>query len=399
MFEHSNKNDNCIGFNTLGYFKNEINLNELVKNKFISKNGHGIYIKINKLSGSNKFLKIDNINTLDKEYNYDGNINNGNINIDELSKYCDKNNFNGFTSNGFLKKSVDLCDVKNIIELNQLYNSSLYVNIHHYISEAKKFKKYIRIKILSNIKSFNKLTMGNMLWDNIEFTNGDNLIDYYIIINEPSDNNYFLPSKTIVFYTKPNYKYNNENSWFSKLVNKNDGKDFLQVRNYEQFLAPFIWNIDKSYFELKNKSIEKKYNKILIDNDINDSIISSLLSNGLSLETNTGLDNQSDYKFSIIIDNDEEKVSNNISQKLLNSIVCESLTFYSTKKNISGHINPESFILIDIENIDDTVTIIKNALKDNSFERRFEIIKQEKNKILDNYNLMPMIYNIINNRF
>lgn len=51
-----NKNDNYIGFNTLGFIKSKINTNELISNEYINHgNNHGIYVKNTIIINDNNF--------------------------------------------------------------------------------------------------------------------------------------------------------------------------------------------------------------------------------------------------------------------------------------------------------------------------------------------------------
>jgi hypothetical protein len=126
MIQCANNMENCIAFNTLGYFKNDFKMNELFTNDFFKQkyNGksHGIYVNINKLIDSNRFYKIKNINTLDKEYIDDGlNINNWSDNNDYIAK----------TSNGYYKKDIIL-KKDNILEINDIYDFWIEIDIVKY---------------------------------------------------------------------------------------------------------------------------------------------------------------------------------------------------------------------------------------------------------------------------
>ena len=48
-------------------------------------------------------------------------------------------------------------------------------------------------------------------------------------------------------------------------------------------------------------------------------------------------------------------------------------------------------------NSSDLYNLIKNTIDNNTWEEKFNLIKDEKNKFLDNYNLVSNINNIIDN--
>jgi hypothetical protein len=126
MINYANNMENCIAFNTLGYFKNDFKMNELFTNEFFKQkyNGksHGIFVNINKLINANRFYKIKNINTLDKEY------------IDEelnINNWSDNNDYIAKTSNGYYKKDIIL-KKDNILEINDIYDFWIEIDIVKY---------------------------------------------------------------------------------------------------------------------------------------------------------------------------------------------------------------------------------------------------------------------------
>jgi len=111
MMSISDLNNDCMGFNTLGFFKSNIDINNLSKSA-----QDGIYIKRSRLIGQNMIIR--NINTLDKEYKCDE---------DDSCIAC-----NSF---GYYKKELNLVD--GVISVPEIYNNYLSINIDKY------YKKYM----------------------------------------------------------------------------------------------------------------------------------------------------------------------------------------------------------------------------------------------------------------
>jgi len=118
MIEKANRISDCIAFNTLGYFKNDFIMSNLITNDFLKGNEsngmkRGIYVKIDKLV-DNRFYKIRGINTLDAEF---------------LGENNDE--FIARTSNGFYKKTIDFSE-ENVVKMSDVYDFWIEVDIVKY---------------------------------------------------------------------------------------------------------------------------------------------------------------------------------------------------------------------------------------------------------------------------
>jgi hypothetical protein len=113
LFEN-NLNINAIASN--GYVINNINFDNLIK-----KENSGIYININSLSEENSYLKIMNINLLDRDFE----VKDNDINFKDILSDLN-NDYVAYTSNGFFKKNIDF---DNLVDVPQLYESWIYINL------------------------------------------------------------------------------------------------------------------------------------------------------------------------------------------------------------------------------------------------------------------------------
>ena len=88
------------------------------------------------------------------------------------------------------------------------------------------------------------------------------------------------------------------------------------------------------------------------------------------------------YKYTFANENCFE--NNYFTEKLTDAILCECLCFYDGCPNIENFIDPNAFIRIDLKNPEKAIQLIKMSIANNEWEKRLEVIKKEKNKILNN---------------
>jgi len=98
-----------------------------------------------------------------------------------------------------------------------------------------------------------------------------------------------------------------------------------------------------------------------------------------------------------MMENNAEK--NFITEKIWEPLICECVCFYWGCPNITDWINPETFILLDINNFEKSYQIIKNSIANDEWSKRIDAIRIEKQKILNHYNFFPTLERIIKNEF
>lgn len=352
LIEHANKLDNCVAFNTLGFFKDSINIYNLHQSIYFSEKD-GIYIR------------KDIIN---KYFNYDTKF----IRVKMICNWVD---------------SKTLCD------------------------------------------EWNNMTQGNYKWNNIELTWEDYNIDYYIIINKSTRDEYFIPEKTIIFHMEP--WCNNENqTWGVKTWGewaRPDPNKFLQVRDHKHYHNNVFWQLKQTWTEFKQNKIIKDISKgnristicsskyfdpghikridfikfieskndpdVIIDIYNYDNLHNFKNYIGPHPENNKDI-GITPYKYYFMSENNIEY--NFMTEKIWEPLLTESLCFYWGCPNLSDYINPLAYIELDLNDFEKSFNIIKNAVINNLWEERLDIIKKEKNKVLDYYGFCPTIERIIN---
>jgi hypothetical protein len=278
---------------------------------------------------------------------------------------------------------------------------------------------------------WNWMSKGNYKWDNIQITWEDSNIDYYVIINKPKPDDFYIEEKTIVFQMEPQC-INIEQNWGIKTWGEwanPDPNKFLMVRTSKNYLNITQWQLNLTYNYFKNE-------KIIKDDSI-DKIISSICSskyfdpghikridflkfieekNDSEVQINIyGADNLHGfksykgqlsvkdkhlgiipYKYYFMCENNSEP--NYITEKLWEPILSETLVFYWGCPNISEYINPLAYIQLDMDDFEKSFKIIKESIVNNLWEQRIKHIREEKEKILDYYNFFPTLKRIIDEK-
>lgn len=331
-----------------------------------------------------------------------------------------------FNTLGFLKSKVML-PYKPTPYINSA-GKGLYVK-KDYVSS----RDCIRVKMLCNWCSsealcaeWMKMSKGGNRWNRIQITSEDTNIDYYVIINKPRAGDVFLPEKTIIFHMEP-WCGDSWQKWGVKTWGewaRPDPAKFLQVRSHDSFVNTGFWQLNKSYTELQGS---------IVKDDQLEGIVSSICSSkyfdpghikridfmkyieskgGVQLHiynednkhgfasykgtARPSIDKEKGilpYKYYFMCENNIEK--NFITEKLWEPILCESLCFYWGCPNVSDYINPLAYVQLDMDDFESSYQIVLSAIRDNLWEKRLEVIREEKKKVLEKYNFFPTLEQVI----
>jgi hypothetical protein len=102
------------------------------------------------------------------------------------------------------------------------------------------------------------------------------------------------------------------------------------------------------------------------------------------------------YKFSIAIENHQGK--NMWSEKLADVLLSYGVPIYYGCSNVYDFFPKDAVIEIDINNIDESINKIKKIIHTKGeYERRLPAVKKARKMIMEQYNLIPMLVNIIEN--
>lgn len=97
------------------------------------------------------------------------------------------------------------------------------------------------------------------------------------------------------------------------------------------------------------------------------------------------------YKYHISLENSSCK--NGVSEKLCDSFLGEAFPFYYGCENVNDYFSRQSFISIDINDINKSLKIIDSSISNQVYEKNIEYIQESKNLVLDKYNLFNVMAN------
>jgi GR25 family glycosyltransferase involved in LPS biosynthesis len=287
--------------------------------------------------------------------------------------------------------------------------------------EDKK-NNYVKVKIVSNWCSCKEMIEGwkklckdsvNGIYENIQITEEDKA-DYYVVINY-NNSDYYEPEKTILMRMEPKSIQNyNPELWIDE---RKDNKKYFHIFKEHN---PIEWHLSLNYQQLTNLSLTKsklistvvssEYNleghKKRIDflkyfqekNEIEIDVFGK--SNKFNFKNYKGMlplfkkdEGLLPYKYTIACENSSEY--GYFTEKIADAILSECLCFYWGSKEISKFINPEAIIFLNLDNFEEAFNQIREAIKINEWEKRINIIKEEKKKFLDNYNILSIVNRLI----
>ena len=100
------------------------------------------------------------------------------------------------------------------------------------------------------------------------------------------------------------------------------------------------------------------------------------------------------YKYHFACENNSE--INYATEKIWDAIIGETLCFYYGCPNLDHYINPKAYIVLNLYNFEESLNIIHNAIKNDAWSERIDIIRQEKQKILNELGFLPNLKKILN---
>lgn len=253
---------------------------------------------------------------------------------------------------------------------------------------------------------FNLMKPNNSIIELVDHNNTD-IIDYYVIINVPPNDVYFDPEKTLIFPMEPliqvdkwkefydhypnikflgtHDKHLNNVQWRFKLEEnsiKLDGLNKIAIILSHKLIYPghikrvdFIKKLDHKILDVYGKENYHSLNNYQGTVDYANNVLMK-------------------YKYYIMGENFIEH--NYATEKIWEPIICECLTFYSGCPNLEDYIDPRAFVRIDFDKPDEAINIIKKAIDEDWWSQRIDIIRKEKQKILNNLGFFPRLEELLN---
>lgn len=354
------KDTNCVGFNTLGFFKRKIE--NLTTSQYFGKTD-GIYVKKIESDAGASVLEAKQP-----------------INVKLMGNWC---------------TSEQLC-----------YEWSNMCNDNDYTWTSPQTKRQIKITWKDN--------------DPLQE------VDYYVIINHPREGEHYKPEKTLVFQMEP-WVADSTKNWGVKTWGewaKPDPTKYFKVFTHQTHLNNVQWQIDYSFYD-KSLSIdnESKQNKIATLCSYKNFDTGHLLRNNFikfveQAESNNnsidvwGQQNFHDfinyhgalkdddkynvyakYKYCFAAENNAEL--NYATEKIWEPILCESLCFYWGCPNLEDYLDPRAFVRLPLEDPAKSFAIIQQAIAEDWWSQRIDVIKQMKEKILNELGFFPLLERLL----
>jgi len=100
-----------------------------------------------------------------------------------------------------------------------------------------------------------------------------------------------------------------------------------------------------------------------------------------------------DYKYTIAIENDD--CDDWVTEKFFDCLYARTLPFYYGCPNLEEIVDKNTFIRIDINNLEKSIKTIEDAIKNDEFEKRKELIDKEASESLDKDQFFPFFAKIL----
>jgi GR25 family glycosyltransferase involved in LPS biosynthesis len=343
MFKIADENEECMGFNTLGFFKNKIVIEELIQSPYFGKND-GIYVK--------------------RDYILQQ------IRVKRIKMLC-----NWTTSENLCKEWSNMCEDKEKMRWQNIQltwsNNPLeidyYVIINKPLSDDEYYdpKKTIVFQMEPWVKDESK-SWGIKTWGKWAIPDP---AEFLRIIAHKTDLNNVqwqieIPNKDIlqkiVKFDKISSICSNKNFDTGHILRNNfikhiDGLDIIDVYAKENY-----------------NDIQCYAGPLLGDNKLN-----GLLQ----------------YKYYFMAENNSEY--NYATEKIWEPILCECLCFYWGCPNLEDYIDSRAFVRLPLEDLEKSAEIMKQAIDEDWHTQRLPYIREAKEKIMNELGFFPRLKKLL----
>jgi len=204
----------------------------------------------------------------------------------------------------------------------------------------------------------------------------------------------------------PCYKFINVNKIHNDRIlgiisSKNRSKQHKNFNNKRSLVTKHLYKIpsfDHILTRPKPHRWFKKFKRAIISNkkDISNNIpwdVSKLASAATDEYFHKKFRLYLDYKYVITVESICEK--NYITDKLIDTIMCECLCFYFGCPNAADFLDPRCFIQLDINDPVKSIKTIQKCIANNEWEKRLPYILKEKERIYNSMTIVNQINDVI----
>jgi len=267
------------------------------------------------------------------------------------------------------------------------------------------------------LRLWDKQSQGGGRWNDLQLVLDEGKADFFVIINFPFAGEHFDPHRTIVFPMEPAHGRAGWGYWRNP-----PPRDFWQVMSHGQHHNNVEWHLSWTYAELMSRSIVKTKTLSSVTSDVTEvpgqrkrvEFLDALSRSGMAFDL-FGRGNRFNipnyrgalpscqkedglfpYQYTVAAENCREH--NYFTEKLSDAILGECLCFYWGCPNVSDYIDPRAYIPIDLDRPDEAIATIRHAIDGREWEKRLEVIRKEKQKILNHLQFFPRLHGLLNGR-
>jgi len=311
--------------------------------------------------------------------------------------------------------------------------------------------KRIKVKMLCDwcsseqlCKEWSNMCERDFIWKNIEITwqDGDD-VDYYVIINKPlNSSDFYVPERTLVFPMEPTV-FDETKHWGSKTWGKwanPDPSEFFHVHNHARYLNNVQWLFRYPLSRLQDDSdsafgpsdklnrvscvssrkmfdkghiLRNNLLKYIDEHYLDDKPVTKNPSDSLQSFINIfGSNNHFNYrayvgklpednifygikpyKYYFMCENNSEH--NYATEKIWEPILCETLCFYWGCPNLADYIDPLAFVQLDMSDMDASMRIMEQAIREDWWSQRIQHIRAAKHKIINELAFFPTLQSLV----
>lgn len=250
-------------------------------------------------------------------------------------------------------------------------------------------------------------------WKDIQLTCTDDY-DYAVVIDSVFTQNYFDPAKTILFRMEPkalrdkftNYQQQVKPETFLKVYDFNILWSWVGFFDYNQFftesfekskiLSSIISANHATFGHIDRLRFLSYLDRLACFDHYGDERgISGFFAEIKSYRgrIQTKKEGLIPYKYHFNAENSYEY--NYFSEKFIDALLCECLVFYDGCLNLEDYIDKDAYIRLDLKNPEQSLEIVRTAIEHNEWERRIDLIRQEKRKVLEELNILNVVHNTV----
>jgi hypothetical protein len=262
------------------------------------------------------------------------------------------------------------------------------------------------------------MSKGDYTWDNVRIV-WEEPYDWVVVINCPPMTIFPDPAKTILFHMEPKMVERKHmwGDWAEPPAHmlKYCGTHEVGYNNNE-------WHLSKTYTDLMSEEIAKSdqlgmvLSTVLSDKYADPGHIKRIdfvkFLEGKNMVVHVFGGNKFFWKnyrgqlpahqkdaamfpYKYVFNAENHELRNYYTEKLIDGILAECLTFYWGCPNIRDYIDERAFVYLPLEDPEKAYQIVKQAMENNLWEQRLPYIRAAKEKILNELQFFPRLTRIV----